>query len=421
MIEVAVTPSRLVAGRIETLRVQLVNLATRPCTNVILCLRLPTQIVLLGSSSQIEIPKLAPGEGITWDLRVKARKEGTFLLTSSGFSYRDGFGRSFHPEPASATLEVLPAQFLPATPIPLLAAGLITTELPLDSWALLEGWIENVGVVSVQSVELRIHLEGGETSKIIAGWRRPELLPGRREIFQIPVRAGQRGTHVPIRLIALYRDITGRSDNFIPPGIRVQVAEVPLSSRAGLAWPVRIFLAASEPTNAGPIRSGIEFRKIEEEFQKSANRDQFQLRYCLATQVRDLRGALLEFRPHILHFSGHGVEEGLLCFLNESGRESQVRTGGLANLFQLFSSDVKCVLLNACYSEQQAAEISQHIPYVVGMNDGIELDSAIAFSVGFYQVIAAGGGIEEAFALGCVAIETEGCRGREIPVLKRRS
>ena len=40
--------------------------------------------------------------------------------------------------------------------------------------------------------------------------------------------------------------------------------------------------------------------------------------------------------------------------------------------------------LNACYSLQQAQKISENGIYVVGMNDQIEDEKAIQFSVGFY-------------------------------------
>jgi hypothetical protein len=416
MIEVSVAPSRLIVGQLEILRVQLVNRAIRACTHVILSFRLPTQVVLLDSSGQIEILSIAPGEKVTRDLRVKARQEGTFLLTSSSFSFRDSLGRPLHPEPVAITLEVLPAQPYSEVPLPLLAAGLTTSELPLDSWSLLDGWIENVGSVPIQNVELKLHLDGGGTSILASGWRRPELPPGKREIFQIPVRASQKGSHVPVRPIVLYRDLAGRPGSFTPPGISLRVVE----EVQGPTRNVRIFLAAAEPVDAHPIWSGYEFQQIEEELRRGPNREHFELQHRLATEVLDLPRALLEFLPHILHISAHGEANGL-ALLTKAGHQKQVPLSGLAHLCQQFSDHLECVVLNACYSERQAVEISQHIPYVIGMNKAIALDSAIAFSVGFYQAIAAGRGIEKAFALGCIAIELKGYSGAEIPVLRGRS
>src|SRR4051794_22868204 len=155
MIEVAVNPARLIVGRIATIRVQLTNISTRPCTRVRLCLKLPAQIVLLDASAEIDIPRLGPSEGVTRNLRVKARTPGTFHISSSAFSYRDSFGAAVHPESVSAALEVLPEQPSLETPLPAIIMGLATAELPLESWALLEGWIENTGDIPVRDVELR--------------------------------------------------------------------------------------------------------------------------------------------------------------------------------------------------------------------------------------------------------------------------
>jgi len=55
-----------------------------------------------------------------------------------------------------------------------------------------------------------------------------------------------------------------------------------------------------------------------------------------------------------------------------------VSTESLAKLFKLFQENVECVLLNACYSEAQAAAIHQHIDCVIGMNQAIGDKAAIA-------------------------------------------
>lgn len=420
MIDVAITPSRLTAGRVETLQVQLVNTTAKPCFHIHLCLKLPAPLVLLNSPAEIDIPRLEPGEDVTRMLRLKARKEGTFQLTSSAFSYRNGFGQAVHPQPFSMRVDVLQELREPSlnAPPPVLKAGIVTDHLTMSSWTLLEGWIENAGTVPVHDVELRIHLEGGEASKSIEAWRRSELLPGQREAFLVPVLAREKGIHVPVRLIVVYRDAAGKAASFAAPGMRVQVDDGPPAAN-NEPDTVRILLAAAEPADAPRILTTEEFGRIQEELRLGPDRERFKLHLSLGTRITDLSRDLLQFRPRIVHFSGHGSRDGL-HFLNENGRGRQVRPEGVAHLFQEFSSYLQCVVLNACYSEPQADEIKQFIPYVIGMKDTIASDSAIAFSRGFYQAIAAGSNIEKAFNLGCIAIENLGCDGSETPVLKRR-
>jgi CHAT domain len=79
----------------------------------------------------------------------------------------------------------------------------------------------------------------------------------------------------------------------------------------------------------------------------------------------------LDHNPQIVHFSGHGVGEQGLLLKSPTGKIQAVSGLALARLFKAFQRSVNCVVLNACYSEVQAAAIHEHIPYVVGINAAI--------------------------------------------------
>jgi hypothetical protein len=68
----------------------------------------------------------------------------------------------------------------------------------------------------------------------------------------------------------------------------------------------------------------------------------------------------------------------------------------------------------------QAAAISQHIPYVIGMNQAIGDRAAIEFAVGFYDALGAGRSVEFAYELGCSAIGMAGISEQLTPVLRRK-
>jgi hypothetical protein len=59
--------------------------------------------------------------------------------------------------------------------------------------------------------------------------------------------------------------------------------------------------------------------------------------------------------------------------------------------------------MNACYAEVQANEIVKHIKYVIGMNQAMRDDAAIAFSIGFYRTLGYGRSLEDVFKFGCNA------------------
>lgn len=200
-----------------------------------------------------------------------------------------------------------------------------------------------------------------------------------------------------------------------------------------------ILFVASNPINSGQLRLGEELRRIDEGLRMSPHRERFDLRQTLATRPADFQDAVLEIEPAIVHFSGHGTDgvddptstgsrssfnpegninqDGGLLFENDDGYAQTVDSEALGGLFRLFSSSVRCVLLNACYSQNQAQAIGKHVPYVIGMSRAIPDDTAIAFAVGFYKAIASGKDIEFSFEFAKNRIQMKGLSGSDIPVL----
>ena len=128
---------------------------------------------------------------------------------------------------------------------------------------------------------------------------------------------------------------------------------------------------------------------------------------------------MLDFKPQIVHFSGHGTDQEGLVFEDAVGQEKLASSEALANLFRLFNR-VECVVLNACYSTFQAEAIARHIDYVIGMSQKIGENAAIEFSVGFYSALEAGESIEFAYKLGCNVIQLEGLPEELTPVLYKQ-
>jgi WD40 repeat protein len=169
----------------------------------------------------------------------------------------------------------------------------------------------------------------------------------------------------------------------------------------------RILILASNPKGTSVLDLDREIRDIREGLRRSKNRDQFDIEVRGAVRPKDLRQSLLDVKPQIVHFCGHGSGEGGLVLETDDGNEQFVENDELSRLFEIFSNDLECILLNACYSEVQATALIQHINYVIGMSQEIPDNAAIAFSVGFYDGIGAGKPVETAYKLGCSAIETD--------------
>ncbi len=187
--------------------------------------------------------------------------------------------------------------------------------------------------------------------------------------------------------------------------------------------PISILFLASDPTDAVRLRLAEEAREIQHKLQLSKYRDKFTFHQRGAVRPEDLSQALLDLEPKIVHFSGHGTSAGELCFEDRIGKTHAIPSSSLADLFREFSQTVKCVVLNACFSEVQALAIGRHIDYVIGMDKAISDGAALAFSVGLYQAIGAGKTIKEAYRLGCVQVGLQGVDGDEklTPILKVRT
>ena len=173
------------------------------------------------------------------------------------------------------------------------------------------------------------------------------------------------------------------------------------------------------------LRLDQEIRVIEEAIKLAVKRHSFEVRIRTAVRPQDIRRAIAEEQPQIVHFCGHGLENGSLVLEDNGGNHCPVLPTGLAALFKLHSDYVKCVLLNACYSAKSAEVISQHINYVIGMNQPIGDKAAIVFAQGFYDGLGYDNinnqdVIQRAYDEGCVAIQMVDILQGSIPVLKKK-
>jgi CHAT domain/Tetratricopeptide repeat len=209
----------------------------------------------------------------------------------------------------------------------------------------------------------------------------------------------------------------------------------------------KVLILAANPHDTVPLNLDREVAEIRNSLKLSANRNQFVIEARGAVRPAELQEYMYDLKPQIVHFSGHG-EEGFmtenkspspnrsriivdannpnkptgLVFEDNDGQSKLVSGTVISDLFKIFSEHVECVVLNACYSDQQAKEIVKHIPYVVAMNRAISDEAARNFSLGFYRAIWDGRSIEEAFLSGKNAIELDGMpEGLTPRLFKRRS
>jgi hypothetical protein len=62
----------------------------------------------------------------------------------------------------------------------------------------------------------------------------------------------------------------------------------------------------------------------------------------------------------------------------------------LAEMLGHFRHVIECVVLNACHSEAQLAEIARHVPAILGTNASLDDRAAVLFARSFYDSLANG-------------------------------
>jgi hypothetical protein len=168
-----------------------------------------------------------------------------------------------------------------------------------------------------------------------------------------------------------------------------------------------LFLAAN-PIGTNQLRLDAEAKKIREALQRSVRREEFRFEQRGATTAEDLRRALTDLKPEVVHFSGHGCSTGELILERDAGTPHYVSPEGLAGLFELSRDHVQCVLLNACYSNDQAAAIAQHVPFVIGTTAPVGDEASIIFSGAFYDSLGAGESYQQAYRRALAALKIDG-------------
>jgi hypothetical protein len=177
-----------------------------------------------------------------------------------------------------------------------------------------------------------------------------------------------------------------------------------------------LFLAAN-PKDTAALRLDEEIRSIDVALRQAEFRDRFDIKQQWAVRVADLQGYLLRHKPELVHFSGHGSASSQIILEDNSGKSHPVSPRALSQVFSVLKDNIRCVVLNACYSEHQAQAIAQHIDCVVGMSKAIGDTAAISFAAAFYQALGYGRNVKTAFDLGCAQIDLENLDEQDTPKL----
>ena len=160
---------------------------------------------------------------------------------------------------------------------------------------------------------------------------------------------------------------------------------------------IRTLVLSANPWNTSRILVDEEAREIFERLQEGPYRERFELLIYPATRPGDLQRLLLRYRPHIVHFSGHGSRQHRIIFAGMHGRGKPVDQRGLARVFALHNRHVRLVVLNACFTRTQAKLIAEVVNYSIGTSRAIGDKVCVTFAGALYRALGFGWSIRKAF------------------------
>ena len=196
---------------------------------------------------------------------------------------------------------------------------------------------------------------------------------------------------------------------------------------------IKVLFLASDPFKTHPLALDEEIRAITAQIRSADYRDTLELISAWAVRPGDLQQLLLQHRPHVVHFSGHGTQghpdggpsssgsrpvrhlvpkdgsqEARLILMGEGGQPQPVGQEALVELFDVLRDDIRLVVLNACDSKPQAEAIARVVGCCIGTNTAIGDKAAITFAAAFYRALGFGRDVQTAYRLGKNELKLQG-------------
>ena len=226
------------------------------------------------------------------------------------------------------------------------------------------------------------------------------------------VETNQVGTSYPFWIFAIGIGIPAFGIVILLIKRRKQKKDIEMSEPKKL---ITILFLAANPAGTSQLDLTEEVNAIDDELYKSKFRERFNLEQRFELKPDEISEQLLRHNPQIVHFSGHGSKAGEIILEDETGKIHPVGVLAISKLFSTLKDNIRCVVLNACYSEDQAILIARHVDCVIGMSKAIGDEAAIKFARGFYRGIGYGRDIGNAFQMGCNQIDLEGIAEKDTP------
>lgn len=170
-----------------------------------------------------------------------------------------------------------------------------------------------------------------------------------------------------------------------------------IASLESIPEKIMVLYLGTSPANADRLRTDEEAREIRQAIRLSDNPGSIDFQDRWAIRQNDILQAFNETNPTIVHFSGHGAEDGSLAIEDARGEALLVSKEAMAAVIGAAAKQVRLVVFNACFSDEDYEKVLEHVDAVIGMTDSIGDKAAIAFASQLYSSIGFGHSLQTAF------------------------
>ncbi|WP_202867933.1 hypothetical protein [Kribbella pittospori] len=172
---------------------------------------------------------------------------------------------------------------------------------------------------------------------------------------------------------------------------------------------LRVLMLGASPE--GDLRIGREQAKIRRAVERAVHSEQIDLDIRTAATTDDLLDGIARFRPHVVHFSGHGGDQiiGFEDDVDEHHVGVVATVDAFASACAATDTPPILVVLNACETTTAAERlVARFAPLAIGMDGEIDDTDAITYATGLYASIANGHSVNSAHMAGKAAVELAG-------------